>query len=575
MSKLGKARRFTGTAAGPKARIRSQHASEPFIPGTRCQTLALKTWLAACIFLLCSGTLRAQEPVQATASNSNPIDLTNEVRALSDTVRQLQGQVQSLNAELSEILAKEPVCKPEPDATSRVSLEKCAAASGITDPYLTLPSREQVSGSTFGWTSSSTTAVSSPSQTETLQERVSQLEDNQQLVDSKLTDQYQTKVESGSKYRLRLSGIVLLNMFENRGVVDNADFPEVALEPNPLDSAGAFGGTLRQSQLGLEVFGPNVAGARTSADIKFDFAGGFPTAPNGAVLGLVRLRTGTIRMDWANTSIIAGQDFLFFSPLAPTSLASFALPALSYAGNLWAWTPQVRIEHRTHFSETSSLLLQAGILDSLSGDLPVSQYERYPSWGEESGQPAYAARLAWSQRVLGQNLTVGTGGYYGRQYWGFGRHLDGWAATTDLTMPLGRYFDFTGQFYRGRALGGLGGGIGQGVLLAGPLFSPAVIQGLDSMGGWVQLKFKPVPKLEVNGALGDDNPFASELRRFPSGDSYYGVSLSRNLSPFVNFVYQVRSDVMFSVEYRHLKTYEVGDDAYSATHINVSLGYIF
>ena len=524
--------------------------------------------MAACIFFVCSGMLRAQETAQA-ASNPASTDLGNEVRELSAMVRQLQGQVQSLNTQVSEMQSKAQGGNRESDANSNVP--SGGRASGITDPYLTLPSREQASGST----PSSTAAVSSSSQNETLEERVAQLEDNQQLVDSKLTDQYQTKVESGSKYRLRISGIVLLNMFENRGVVDNADFPEIALEPNPLDSAGAFGGSLRQSQIGLQVFGPDVAGARTSADIKFDFAGGFPTAPNGAVLGLVRLRTGTIRMDWKNTSIVAGQDSLFFSPLAPTSLASFALPALSYAGNLWAWTPQVRIEHRIRFSETSNLLLQAGILDSLSGDVPYSQYERYPSWGEESGQPAYAARVAWSQRILGQDMTIGTGGYYGRQYWGFGRHVNGWATTADLTIPLGKYFGFTGQFYRGSALGGLGGGIGQDVLLAGPLFSPAVIQGLDSMGGWVQLKFKPVPKFEVNGALGDDNPFASELRRFPSSDSYYGVSLSKNLSPFVNFIYQVRSDVMFSVEYRHLKTYQIDDDPYGATQINVSLGYIF
>jgi hypothetical protein len=551
---------WTGSQGGPR---------KESAPGAVSQTLVFKVCIAACMFFLCAGMVPAQQTALETPSNSSPVDLQNEVRVLSETVRQLQSQVQSLNSQLSEILAKEPGGKPSPDATAMVLPR--GASSGLTDPYLTLPSRGQASGTTPG----STAETSSSSQNQSIQERVSQLEDNQQLIDSKLSDQDQTKVESGSKYRLRLSGIVLLNMFENRGVVDNADFPEIALEPNPLDSAGAFGGTLRQSQIGLEVFGPNVAGARTSAEIKFDFAGGFPTAPNGAVLGLVRLRTGTIRMDWANTSIIAGQDFLFFSPLAPTSLASFALPALSYAGNLWAWTPQVRVEHRIHFSEDSNLLLQAGILDSLSGDLPYSQYERYPSWGEESGQPAYAARLAWSERVFGQDMTLGTGGYYGRQYWGFGRHVDGWATTTDLTMPLGKYFGFTGQFYRGRALGGLGGGVGQDVLLAGPLLSPAAIQGLDSMGGWVQVKFKPVPKFEVNGALGDDNPFAAELRRFPSSDSYYGVSLSKNLSPFVNFIYQVRSDVMFSVEYRHLKTYETGDDAYSATHINVALGYIF
>jgi len=42
-------------------------------------------------------------------------------------------------------------------------------------------------------------------------------------------------------------------------------------------------------------------------------------------------------------------------------------------------------------------------------------------------------------------MTIGEGGYYGRQYWGFGRHVDGWVATTDLTLPLGKYFGFTGD----------------------------------------------------------------------------------------------------------------------------------
>jgi hypothetical protein len=566
MSTLAKVAANARLFTGPEVARRSGRAREAIMQGIGCRTFISKACMAACTFFLCSGVMLAQNAAPP-ASDSSATDLTNVVRSLSETVRQLQTQVQSLNAELNEMRAREgEAVTNKPSAAS-----EAAASSGITDPYATLASREKAPGST----PSSSAAFSSSTQNETLEQRVSQLEDNQELIDSKLTDQDQTKVESGSKYRLRISGIVLVNMFENRGVVDNADFPEIALEAGPLDSAGTFGGTLRQSQIGLEAFGPDVLGARTSADIKFDFAGGFPTAPNGAVLGLVRLRTGTIRMDWANTSVIAGQDFLFFSPLAPTSLASFAVPALSYAGNLWAWTPQVRVEHRIHFSETSSLLLQAGILDSLSGDLPYSQYERYPSWGEESGQPAYAGRAAWSERVFGQDVTLGTGGYYGRQYWGFGRHVNGWASTADLTLPLGKYFGFTGQFYRGSALGGLGGGVGQDVLLAGALFSPAVIQGLDSMGGWVQLKFKPAPKFEINGALGDDNPFASELRRFPSSDSYYGVSLSKNVSPFVNVIYRMRSDVMMSVEYRRLKTYVVNDDAYTANHINFSLGYLF
>ena len=183
----------------------------------------------------------------------------------------------------------------------------------------------------------------------------------------------------------------------------------------------SFGGSLRQTQIGLEAFGPDMAGAHTSADLKFDFAGGFPNVPNGVSMGIVRLRTGTIRFDWANTSIIAGQDQLFFAPLAPSSMASLATPALSYAGNLWGWTPQVRVEHRIGLAAWVAFLLQGGILDSLSGEAPQSLLLRAPTWGERSGQPAYAARVSWSLPMGGEELTVGAGGYYGRQNWGLGR----------------------------------------------------------------------------------------------------------------------------------------------------------
>lgn len=95
------------------------------------------------------------------------------------------------------------------------------------------------------------------------------------------------------------------------------------------------------------------------------------------------------------------------------------------------------------------------------------------------------------------------------------------------------------------------------------------------MGGWTQLKFKPTAKFEVNGAYGQDDPFASELRMFPASPSYYGPLFSRNASPFVNFVYQVRSDILFSIEYRRLHTTLLDQDSYSANHVGLSVGYVF
>jgi hypothetical protein len=178
-----------------------------------------------------------------------------------------------------------------------------------------------------------------------LEERVSTLEESSQLLGSKLEDQYQTKVEAASKYHMRLSGIVLLNLFSNRGYIDSQDVPTWAIPEIPNVSGQTFGASLRQSEIGLEVFGPHFAGARTSGNLQLDFAGGSPNTPNGVNFGLARLRIASVRMDWKNTSIVGGQDNSFFSPLSPTSFATLAMPAFSYAGNLWGWIPQLRIEH--------------------------------------------------------------------------------------------------------------------------------------------------------------------------------------------------------------------------------------
>ncbi len=543
----------------------------------RLQTILLAAWFGG-MALLAHG----QEAGRAASSGGAAADSTAaapDARALSELIRDLQDQVQTLNAQLGDL-------RKEQESTRAEALElkhELDAMKGQSDP-----SRQSSSGggpfNPYGPPPANRPASQAPStpadsaQGQTPENRLGRLEEQEEVTEAKLNDQYQTKVESGSKYRLRLSGIVLLNLFENHGTLDNMDFPAFAesqQSQEPFASPNAFGTTLRQSQIRLQAFGPDVAGARTSADLNFDFAGGFPATPNGGAMGIVRLRTGTLRFDWGNTSIIGGQDRLFFAPLAPTSLATLAIPALSYAGDLWAWIPQIRVEHRIVMSDSSSFSLQGGILDNLTGDLPSQTFSRYPVWGEQSGQPAYAARLAWSHAMSGQNLTIGLGGYYTAQDWGFGRGVDGWAGTVDVLVPLGKKWEFSGAFYRGRAVAGIGGGLGQSVYPNGPFSSlTTVFRGLDSEGGWAQLKYKVRPNLEINAAFGSDYPFAGELRQSYS-TFYNDEALSRNIVPLANFIYQIRSDILFSVEYRYLDTSVLDTGSIRASHINVSMGYVF
>jgi cell division protein FtsB len=498
--------------------------------------------------------------VMAHAQNTPGVapDVTAEVvRDLRSQVSELQAAIKELREEARQYRAETQELRTE----LRAAVAQARPATAVADTaQAPLPDSQSILAGT---------------QSTREHDHLARLEEQYDLLSGKIDDQYQTKVESASKYRVRLSGIVLFNMFNNRGAVDNLDFPAVALSTIGR-SEGSFGGTLRQSQIGLEVFGPTVAGARVRGNLQLDLSGGFPDTENGVTMGLMRLRTAVVRMDWPRTSLIAGQDAPFFSPLSPTSLASLALPALSYSGNLWTWVPQLRVEHRIVAGENSRFTIQAGILDPLTGERPGLQFERLPQAGEASRQPGYATRVAWSSGSEDRPAALGVGGYYSRQNWSLGRTVDGWAATADWSIPLGRLLSVTGEFYRGRAIGGFGGALGGTVLYTGAIGDAATrVAGLDAVGGWAQIKLRTSPKLEFNLAGGQDNPFSSEIRSAIIRGSVFDYDAVRNRSILTNVIYRPRSDVLLSAEYRRIRSFDLTPTSRSADHINLMMGVLF
>jgi len=536
----------------------------------------------------------AQEP----ANRMQPPSPEMSHESVSDSVRELREQVRELQAAVAGMRSDWQRARTE-TAELRRELEEVRTETGLRNAVIRNAVVKSATSTASpvpvgGLQNVLENGTPQDQRTEDQKEdrkkgrHAASLEEEYQLLSGKVDDQYQTKVESASKYRVRLSGIVLMNLASNQGVVDSIDLPTLAYARPPGDSGGSFGATLRQSEIGFEAFGPTVAGAKTTADLQLDLAGGFPPIPNGINSGLVRLRTATMRMDWTNTSVVAGQDAIFFSPNSPTSFATLAIPALTYAGNLWSWVPQIRVEHKVALGEQSSLLFQGGILDPVSGEAPGTVpgeitgeapgtgYYRQAGPGEASRQPAYGTRIAWTRNVFGQPLRVGVGGYYTRQDYGFSRNVDGWAGMTDIELPLNRQFSLSGKFYRGRALGGLYGGIGRSVLFSGdPTLPSTEVQALNSIGGWAQLKYRPANKWEFNAAFGMDNPYAADLKYFQYPQSYGDATLARNQGSFVNMIYRPRSDLLFSAEYRHLTTYSLTDGGNGAGHLNLMMGVLF
>jgi hypothetical protein len=484
-----------------------------------------------------------------------------EVESLHESIRALQKQASEMASMMEEMKAE--ILRSRADITAlRLELEK-ARPQLVPSPS----GRGAPEGRSEG-------ASPATVQDENLLEK---LAEDQELLSAKVDEQYQTKVESASRYRVRLSGVVLLNMFSGKGAVDNLDFPNLVVDDTQAYRRASFGASMRQSQLGLELFGPQINGGRVSGDIQFDFAGGFPNVSDGVTSGLLRLRTAGMRLTWPKTTVAVGQDIPFISPLAPSSISSLATPAFSYSGNLWTWIPQARVERQVQLTEASKILLQGGILDPLTGERPPFTYSRTAQAGEASRQPAYAARTAWNSRVFERDLSVGIGGFYSRQDWDAQRRIDAWAGTADWILPASQYFEVSGEFYHGRAIGGLGGGLGRSVMFSGDLSNPATqVKGLGATGGWTQVKFRQTEKLEWNTAVGQDNVPARDLRLFPVDPHYFNnPTVARNRGSLFNFIYQARSNVLLSVEYRRLRTFLMRGDSRRADFVNFSMGVLF
>ncbi len=498
------------------------------------------------------------------------------IRQLDSQVRELRAVVEEMRAENAQSRAEMRELRQELQDT-RTLLAPLAAAANASQPstQAAQPATRSETNPAGGVSSEAQNLFQAASGGD-LANRVQSLEETTQLLGSKINEQYQTKVETAAKYRARLSGIVLMNAFHNVGASDNLDLPDFAVPVAPGSQGSSAGATLRQSEIGLEIFGPTLAGAKSSANVVFDFAGGFPETSNGVNFGIARMQTASLRLDWQHTSVVAGQDSLFVSPLSPTSFASLAIPAFAYAGNLWGWTPQLRLEQRIALSGQQTLTLQAGVLDNLDWEPPSSPYYRAAQAGEESGQPAYALRTEWSRPFFNHPLSFAAAGYFGRQIWSWDRYVDGWGGMTDWRMPITSRLGLSGEFYRGRGIGGLGAGIGRAVLFGGnPYDATTRIRGLDSSGGWSQLKFQLTPKIELNGVFAEDDAFASDIRGFASDTNNFGTILGRNHGQMGNIVYRPRSDLLLSAEFRRLHSFPVYSSPNTTNQVNLAMGVLF
>jgi hypothetical protein len=404
------------------------------------------------------------------------------------------------------------------------------------------------------------------------------LHEEQEAMQAEIKQHEQIKVESASKYPLRLTGLVLFNAFSNAGVVDNVDLPTLALPREPGNSHGSAGATMRQTLLGLEATGPTFAGARSFASVSMDFFGGTTTNEYGytSSSGLVRMRQAQVSLDWNKTMVQAAYTVPLISPLSPTSYATVAQPAFSASGNLWTWSPQLRVEHRLALSDVQSIALEGGLIDPES---PGYTSDQLDSPVEASRRPGYEARVSYHDSAVGSAhpLVLGVGGYSASQYYNSNTQIHAWAATADWQVPVLKWFEVTGEAYRGRALGGLGGGLYKDVVeVTNPVTGLPQINGVETVGGWSQVKVRFSATLEANAAFGLDDALSGNFYGLaPSPSPNPLQRYARNSSVMGNIIFRPKTYLILSPEYRHLLTWPYTGPVNVANVFTLSAGYQF
>jgi hypothetical protein len=513
-------------------------------------------WSLLCIALLYALPAAAQSNSQSSRAMSEQ-QLDAKVRSLTQSLEQTRVELAESRSEIRELRAMvEQVLK-------RVGNPGMSAPNGVA--------HQELASLALPGVSSSAIAKSNDEQT-----FAPVTQDDLQIVNTRLDELQQDKVESASKYRLKLSGIVLFNAFSQSGQVDNLDVPSLALPRSADEPSGSFGATLRQSIIGLTGVGPNILGARTSADVQADFFGGLASGYGSGSAGIIRMRVARIRFDWENTSIVAGLDTPFFSPNAPASYMSIAVPGFASSGNLWTWTPSIRVEHRFN-ANASQFKIEAGILDPGIWAGAV-EGGRAPTPGEGSWQPSYSFRLSENGRNETRPWSFGASAMYFPQHFASGT-VSGWGAIADWRVSLLPRTELSGEFFTGKGLDSFGGVPyvvvpNEGNHLYNYVTAPGLAD-LTMTGGWSQFKFKLNTGNEFNFAAGMGSRDSSGVRALAMADPEIAALSPRNQMFFVNYIFRPRSDLVFSVEYRRFRTYPISGDPAFAGQVGLAAGFLF
>jgi hypothetical protein len=224
------------------------------------------------------------------------------------------------------------------------------------------------------------------------------------------------------------------------------------------------------------------------------------------------------------------------------------------------------------------LSFEAGLIDPPS---PYYNSVQLDSPVEASRRPGAEGRISFHMdnrtTAPARSLAFGVGAYTADQFYNSTTRIHSWAVTADWQIPLFRWVDISGELYRGRAIGGLGGGLYKDILTGtDPITGLSHSVGVETAGGWTQLKLNLNARLEANFTFGMDDVFSSNFDNVNVSSSASWFTLAvRNSSIVGNLAYHPNSSLVFSPEYRRILSWTYTGAPTVANIFTLSGGYRF
>ncbi len=494
--------------------------------------------------------LKAQTAEQET--------LSTQIQKLTDAIAHMQSQLDESQRQMTEMrkdlaALQAAMTQQRPGAAASATLDSAPVSSSSGDS----------------------------SSSESIRTAIDELRERQALQESQIATHEQEKAESESKFPVTITGLLLFNGFVNTGAVDQAATPTTA-----VPGAGSTGASVRQTILGFDARGPHLFGARSYADLRVDFEGnlfsGSAGANYAADAALLRLRTAHANLLWKNTGMYFSFDRPIFNPNSPSSLTAVAEPALAWSGNLWAWNPQLGARRDMEIAGSRTLRFEGALIDAADAPgtpeiNPSPSPALLPGGVEQSRWPGVEAHVSlFGSALPDDGDRIGIGSYFSPHHSSLGYNFKAWAGTLDEHFLLPAHLQLVGSFYRGLALGGLGGGAFKDFAYGHDPDSGAYyIKPLDDVGGWTELKEKFSQRVELNAAYGMDEVFAHELRPYTNSSGIFYQNLARNRTFTGNVIFSPSAYLLFSIEYRYIASSPVTGLSAGSNVIGLGAGYKF